>query len=160
MIKTRIKLALVAMVLALVTGCMGTSKVNLTPIEIQSMQSRQYENDQKVVFKSVISVFQDLGYSISDADIATGLITADSAAESDATSKFFTGMSKVSQTKVSAFVEQIGDITNVRLNFVESAKSSSEYGQTDREDNAILDVAVYNNAFERIENAIFVRSAN
>ena len=66
----------------LITGCETTKpKVNLTPLEIQSMQSRSYEHSKDIVFPSVMSVFQDLGYSINSADINTGLITAESAAE-------------------------------------------------------------------------------
>ena len=62
-------------------GCETTKPtVNLTPLEIQSMQSRSYDHPKDVVFPSVMSVFQDLGYSINSADMATGLITAESTA--------------------------------------------------------------------------------
>ena len=132
----------------------------MTPLEIQSLQTREYEHKKDVVFPSVISVFQDLGYTIKAADINTGLITAESTAKSDKASKFWLGVSKVSQTSATAFVEEIGKMTRVRLNFVVSNKTSSSWGQDDREDKAILDASVYKNAFERIDNAIFVRSGN
>ena len=66
----------------------------------------------------------------------------------------------VSQTKATAFVEQIGSKTRARLNFVEVNQTSSEYGQTSRHDTPILDAKLYQNAFEKIENAIFIRSAS
>ena len=150
--------AVIGLFLVLV-GCATTSEPTLTPLEIQSMQTREYEQGVDVVFPSVISVFQDLGYTVKSADKNTGLITAESAAKSDTSSKFWLGVSKVSQTSATAFIEQIGKMTKVRLNFVVSDKKSYRLGQSDREDTPILDAAVYTNAFERIENAIFVRSA-
>ena len=145
----------------LITGCETTKpKVNLTPLEIQSMQSRSYEHSKDIVFPSVMSVFQDLGYSINSADINTGLITAESAADSNKMKKFWLGISEVSQTKVNAFIEEIGSETKVRINFVGIKKESSWYGQDDREDTQILSPEPYQNAFEKIENAIFIRSSS
>jgi len=142
------------------SGCMTTPKPTMTPLEIQSLQSREYETTKEIVFPSVISVFQDIGYTISNADIQTGLISAESASDSDFASKFWLGVTKVSQTKATAFVEQIGDKTKARLNFVEIKKSSSGWGQSDQQDTPLLDAQLYQNAFEKIENAIFIRSQN
>ena len=143
----------------LVTGCMATAKKpSMTPLQIQSLQSREYESKKDIVFPSIISVFQDIGYTITNADIQTGLISAESSSQSDFMSKFWLGMTKVSQTKATAFVEQIGDKTRARLNFVEIKKSSSGWGQSDREDTPLLDSKLYENAFNKIENAIFMRS--
>ena len=143
----------------LITSCETTKpKVNLTPLEIQSIQSRTYEHSKDIVFPSVMSVFQDLGYSINSADVATGLITAESAAESNKALKFWLNISKVSQTKANAFIEEIGNETKVRINFVITNKKSFGYGQTDREDEQILTPQPYQNAFEKIESAIFIRS--
>ena len=143
----------------LITGCETTKPtINLTPLEIQSMQSRSYEHSKDIVFPSVMSVFQDLGYSINSADINTGLITAESAADSNKMKKFWLGIAEVSQTKVNAFIEEIGSETKVRINFVGTKKESSWYGQDDREDTQILSPEPYQNAFEKIESAIFIRS--
>ena len=142
------------------SGCMTTPKPTMTPLEIQSLQSREYETTKEIVFPSVISVFQDIGYTISNADIQTGLISAESASDSDFASKFWLGVTKVSQTKATAFVEQIGDKTKARLNFVEIKKTSSGWGQSDQQDTPLLDAQLYQNAFEKIENAIFIRSQN
>jgi hypothetical protein len=145
----------------LITGCETTKpKINLTPLEIQSIQSRSYEHTKDIVFPSVMSVFQDLGYSINNADINTGLITAESTANSDESLKFWLGITKVSQTKANAFIEEIGNETKVRINFVITKKKSYGYGQTDREDEQILSSQPYQNAFEKIENAIFIRSGS
>jgi len=144
---------------SLLTSCVVQGPT-MTPLEIQSMQTREFEQNKDIVFTSVISVFQDLGYMVASASKETGLITAESATNSNAASKFWLGVTDVSQTKATAFVEQIGKITKVRINFVTTSKKSSAYGQTDQQDAPILDATAYQNAFEKIENAIFVRSSN
>ncbi|MFT6791166.1 MAG: hypothetical protein ACJA04_000366 [Cellvibrionaceae bacterium] len=141
----------------------------LTPLEIQNMQTRDYEYRKDIVFPSVMSVFQDLGYTVASADNDTGFITAESASSSTSNS-FLLEMAKVSktkdtvlttsQTKATAFIEEVGSITKVRLNFVNTMKKSYAHGQSDQQDTPVLNATIYQNAFERIESAIFVRSSN
>jgi hypothetical protein len=147
------------LVTIVLSGCATAPQSSLTPMEIQALQTRSYDHNKNVVFPSVMSVFQDLGYTVNSANKDTGLITAESATSSDAASKFWLGITDISQTKATAFIEQIGSTATVRLNFVTTSKKSGIYGQSDRQDTPILDGNVYQNAFERIENAIFVRSS-
>lgn len=157
----KIKLITTTFFLTLLTGCVTTNNSpSLTPLEIRSIQTRSYEAEYNVVFRSVVAVFQDLGYTIKSADISTGFIQADGAADSNEALKFWTGMTSTSQTKASGFVEQIGDATNARLSFIKSVESSTAYGADSREEEPILDSQIYQNAFERVENAIFVRTSN
>ena len=135
-------------------------EINLTPLEIQSMQIRTYDNKKEVVFPSVMSVLQDLGYSIKVADINTGLITAVSTAKSNTAMKFWLGIAEVSQTNADSFIEEINGRTKVRINFINVVKQSSAYGQDDRTDQQILDPVPYQSAFDKIENAIFIRSGS
>ena len=139
-------------------GCAGAPKQpNLTPLEIQSLQTRDYEHPKEIVFASVTSVFQDLGYTISNADFQTGLIYAESASTSNKVLKFLVGMTKVERTKATGFIEQIKDRTRVRLNFVLVQKESSAYGREDQDDTPLLDAKLYEAAFEKIDSAIFLR---
>lgn len=151
---------IVSTIIALnLTGCaVGQQKPQMTPLEVQSIQTREFESSKKIVFASVISVFQDLGYTIKNADNDTGLINAESTTQQDMNWQPFAGVILMEQTVATAFVEEIRNRTRVRLNFVTTTQSSSAYGQNSREDVAILDATVYTNAFERIENAIFIRS--
>lgn len=130
----------------------------LTPLEIQAIQSREVEASKEVAFASVMSVFQDLGYIISSADVATGFITA----KSSTTSKvdwIFTGNQYNTNTNATAFIEPVaGNLTRIRLNFVTATQTSKVYGQAKQQDVAILDVTVYQAAFEKIDTAIFVRN--
>lgn len=144
----------------LLAACATTSEPQRTPLEIQAIQSRSFEEPKRIVFPSVVSVFQDLGYTIQSADINTGLITSESAASSDGWHRFWTGQSRVEQTRATAFIEEIGGQTNVRLNFVVVDERSGGWGQRDRQDTPILEPEAYQNAFERLENAIFIRSSN
>jgi hypothetical protein len=139
---------------------MEPPKPALTPLEIQGLQTREFEGTKQIVFASVMSVFQDLGYIIQSADLSTGFITAQSAARSNSGIRGLSNVTNVTQTSATAFVEEIADRTRVRLNFVNVNMRSYEQGQSDRQDTPILNAMTYQNAFERIENEIFVRNPN
>ena len=142
----------------IITGCsMPPKQPTMTPLEIQTLQTRDYEQEKEVVFASVTSVFQDLGYTISNADFQTGLIYAESASKSNKALKFLIGVSQVERTKATGFVEQLKGRTRVRLNFVLVQKESSAYGRSDQDDTPLLDAKLYEAAFERIDSAIFLR---
>lgn len=153
----KLKSALLIVMVSLLAACGGQKEPEMTPLEIQSMQTRGFSSNFNTVFASTMSVFQDLGYTITSADKATGLIAAESATDSDGAFAFWTGTTKTEQTRATAFIERINKKTNVRLNFVEKTQTSTGYGQSNRRDKPILEMSLYQNAFERIENAIFVR---
>lgn len=168
---TNVWLMLTAVGLTLAGCVVQQQKPPMTPLEIQSIQTREFESPKKIVFASVVSVFQDLGYTIKNADLNTGFINAESAAQDTASdAEIFIGVisvlggepatttQRVEQTVATAFIEEIGNRARVRLNFVTTRQSSSAQGQNSRRDTPILDVKIYTNAFERIENAIFIRS--
>ena len=148
-------------VLFLFVGCETTDPMGgMTPLEIQSLQTRSFDHGYNVTFRSVISVFQDLGYIIKSADIDTGFIQADGASESDYFLRYFEGETETWQRRATASVEQIGNRTMDRLNFVDSVESSTVFGARDREDIPILDAHIYQNAFKKIGSAIFLREAS
>ncbi|MGI9502009.1 MAG: hypothetical protein ACR2RE_03010 [Geminicoccaceae bacterium] len=159
-----------------VSGCAdlldeGEDRPKLTPLEVQSLQKRDLETNKDIAFASVVSVFQDLGYTIVSADKETGFITAESLADSSEDSDTLDIILDIladedeeydvttEQTKATAFVEEFAkDRTGVRLSFVTSKNRSGIDGQASKKDKQILDAEIYRNAFERIENAIFVRT--
>ena len=143
------------------SGCLTfEAEPPLTPLEIQSIQQREYESDKKIVFASAVSVFQDLGYTIKSADITTGFITAESAAKNNLGAQVFFGYLEVKSTRATAFIEEIGSMVKIRLNFVNTVATSSQYGMNSKNETALLNTQIYQNAFEKIESAIFIRSAN
>ena len=152
----KFKSILAVLVFSVLGACM-TAKPQMTPLEIQSLQTREFSSNKDVVFASTMSVMQDLGYTVTSADKDTGLIAAESATDSNGALLFWTGTSQTNQTRATAYIERIKGKTSVRFNFVEKMETSSGYGRSNRNDKPILDAAVYQNAFERLENAIFVR---
>ena len=146
----------------LLGGCPSAAKSLKTSLEIQAIQSQQFETSQGIAFASVLSVFQDLGYIVKSADKDTGFITAQSATQ-DSTSLWSAlgGFAKNSKTNATAFVEQLKEgTTKVRLNFVVSNASSSVYGQNKASDTVVEDPKVYQSAFSKIGDAIFIRSGS
>jgi hypothetical protein len=132
----------------------------LTPMELQALQSREYQTGKDQVFPSVMSVFQDLGYQIGNADVTTGFITAGSA-NKNKTSFFeaMAGMQSSGASRVTAFIETMpSGLTRVRLNFMNTKNSSSRFGSS-ANDKPILEPKTYQIAFEHIEEALFERGA-
>lgn len=141
------------------TGCASEERPNLTPMQIQSLQTKQFDTTKPIAFASVISVFQDLGYIVNTADKDTGFITANSPSESHK-DWFFTGNTYSNKTRATAFIEEIYEgNARIRLNFVVVNQTSTAYGQGSQEGEPILDASVYQKAFARIGEAIFARSA-
>ncbi len=133
----------------------------LTPMQLQAIQQKEFEAEKPTVFAAVMSVLQDLGYTIDSAEMVTGFITASSATTNK--TNFFEAMAGVSgsgNTRVTAFCEvRPGNRSRVRLNFVSTKSRSGVYGQSTRQDQPILDPTVYQRAFERIDEAVFVNTA-
>lgn len=140
---------------------LAEKKPQLTPMEIQALQSHEYETSKEILFASVVSVFQDLGYQLENADMPSGFITASSATQNKTNLlEAFTGQRSSGNTRATAFVEAMPNgMARVRLNFLNSKSSSSQYGQNSKKDKAILDPATYRAAWDKIDEAIFVRAA-
>lgn len=132
----------------------------LSNLEKEELQSRQLECDKRTGFNSCVSVLQSAGYTIKAADFETGIITG--SGETKNTTNLFSalaGVSSSSQTSVSVFVEEWGPgTTKVRATFVEGSFASGSYGQQSSNDKTIYDASVYQNFFESLRQAIFVRS--
>jgi hypothetical protein len=133
----------------------------LTPMELQSLQSREYQTTKDQVFSSVVSVFQDLGYQMNAADVTTGFISAGSANKNKTGFlEAMVGMRSSGGSRVTGFVETMpSGWTRVRLNFMNTKNSSSAYGSSSSKDTPVLDPKTYQVAFEHIEEALFERGA-
>jgi hypothetical protein len=133
----------------------------LTPMELQALQTREFETTKEMLFAAVVSVFQDLGYQLEGADLTSGFITANSATQ-NRTSVWnaMAGQRASGNTRATAFVEQMPNgRARVRLNFLNTRSTSSMYGQNERRDRPVVDPATYSAAWDKIDEALFVRSA-
>lgn len=146
--------------IALLSGCslneLTTYQPTKTSLEIQAIQSTEYGAPYKVVFAASLSVLQDLGYIISTADLETGLITAASP-KSQQTTLFRGKIMKNRRTTV--FIEAMPSAkTKVRVNFVDEEENSSFIGMKGASVTPIEGQNLYQDTFERIQKAIFVRT--
>jgi len=157
--------ALLLVIPLLLTACATDGGApQKTSLEIQSFQSKQFETDKKTAFNSTMSVFQDLGYVVNSASLETGFITAESPLKgADGMQAFLENIGNMrseGKTAVTAFVEEInGKTTKVRLSFVQRDKMLREYGQQANREKPILDPKVYESAFNKIGDAIFIRTS-
>lgn len=132
----------------------------LTGLALQQIQARDYEVTKEVTFPSVMTILQDSGYRIQEADKDTGLITATASTKSKLTWAPFVGFGKSKKTPVvSAYIEDRGSGSRIRLSFVMAKVKSNAYGTSLSDEEPITDPATYRDAFERIEKEIFVRQA-
>ena len=102
--------------MALISGgaAEAKKKPTMTPMELQSIQSKEFEATKDNLFSAVMT----------------------------------------------AYIQQMPNkMSKVRLNFLNSKNSSSAYGRSSSKDKPVLDPAVYNNAWEKIDEAIFVINA-
>jgi hypothetical protein len=152
---SKFKIFLAIPIFLFLTACpVEQRQVLKTPAELMNLQSRTFEINKEPAMRAVVSVFQDLGYIIQTTDNATGLITAKSPTEAN----FNIFGRKMVDTKVTAVIEEIKkNNTKVRLNFVESKRLSFGYGMKQENETAIYDPNVYQDAFSKIRNAIFLR---
>lgn len=136
-------------------------QVPLTPMELQAIQSKEFESTKEDAFSAVMTVFQDLGYQIESADLATGFITSSSPTQNKTGFlEAWSGMQSSGNTKATAFVQRMpSKLIKIRLNFLNTRVTSSAYGRSGQEDKPILTAAPYMAAWEKIDEALFVSSA-
>lgn len=158
------KKILVAAALVAVCGSASVSakkNPDMSPLQIQELQSRTLETSKAVAFSAVMSVLQDSGYRIGSADKDTGLITGVASTNTKMTWMPFVGFGSSKKTPVvSAFIEEFGpNSTKIRLNFVMTKASMNTMVGMGQNEEPILDAIVYRDAFEKIAQAIFIRQA-
>ena len=135
------------------SGCeFFTPPPQMTSLQIQSIQSREFETPKKIAFGSVMTVFQDLGYIVNSAEYNTGFITA----ESPNTQDFFSGNQKM---KATAFIEELDNSnTKIRLNFVRHTEYTQQNSGTIARDTAVQTPETYQEAFTKIQEQIFIKT--
>ena len=154
-----IRNALVAGVFALAVASPTLAKdPPLTGLALQQIQARDFEANVDMLFPSIVTVLQDSGYRITEADRASGFISGVGSTEQKTTFHIWHGFGKKKEIPmVSVFVEQRGpNISRARINFV---LSKAKDRNTFTDEQPLTDPAVYKDAFERVEKELFVRIA-
>lgn len=158
------KIALAAIGISIALGSAPSyakdKKVELSPLQLQSMQTKDFEASKEMVFASVMTVMQDAGYRIENADLATGIITGIGSSKGKMVYSLWSGFGKSKKTPiVSSYIEQIGPMTRVRLNFVMAKVKSSLYGSQPQDEEPITEAEVYQDAFNKVDQALFIRAS-
>jgi hypothetical protein len=140
---------------------LAEKKPQPTGLELQQIQTRDFDVPKDVTFPAVMSVLQDAGYRINSADKDTGLITGQGSSTAKMTYNILWGIgNKKRSPVVSAYIEQRGpNVSRVRLSFVMAVTKGGIYGTRAADEEPILDPAAYTDAFEKISQAVFIRQA-
>lgn len=156
-----VRMLVAAAVVTVPVAAIAKKPPAISGLALQQIQSKDFEAGKSVTFPAVMSVLQDSGYRIGAADRDTGLITATASTKTKMTWLPFIGFGSSKKTPVvSAYIEDRGpSMSRVRLNFVmgKISNNASFGGVTD--ETPITDSAVYQDAFEKINQAVFVRLA-
>lgn len=150
--------AVLVVAMAVVHPAIGKEEAQLSGLALQQVQSRDLEATADIVFPSVVTILQDSGYRITEADKVSGFVSGVGSAEQKTTFNIWWGLGKKKTVPmVSVFVEQRGpNITRVRMNFVLSkAKTRNSY----TDETPVSDPTAYRDAFERLEKEIFIRQS-
>ncbi|MES1985346.1 MAG: hypothetical protein V4461_10365 [Pseudomonadota bacterium] len=156
----KVALTLAAACVVIATPVNAKKPPEMSPLQVQELQSRTVETTKTIAFSAVMSVLQDSGYRIGSADRDTGLITGVASTNTKMTWMPFIGFGSSKKTPVvSAFIEDISPTsTKIRLNFVMTKNRNNSIGMGQDEE-PILDATVYRDAFEKVDQAIFIRTS-
>ncbi|MFN6936407.1 MAG: hypothetical protein ACK4NZ_14800 [Tsuneonella sp.] len=140
---------------------LAKKKEQLSGLALQQIQAKDFEADKSIAFGAVMTVLQDAGYRIQAADKDTGLITGIGTSKKNLTWMPFVGFGTSKKTPaISAFVEEMGPgLTRIRLNFVMAKIKANAYGSDLGDEEAITESAIYQEAFEKIAQGLFMRQS-
>ena len=145
--------------IAALSGCVSPPKPyesKLDPLALQQMQTQEFETSKKILFASVVSVFQDTGFTIEAGDLETGIITAKSPTTTELKMLFY----RTVGLRATAFVEETRtNHAKARLNFIESSSIDGGYGAGSPNEIPNEDPAYYEKIFNKIREAVFLREA-
>lgn len=151
---------------ALLSSC-ATQMITKSPTEVKIMTTKQFESDQDLVFKSIISLLQSESYMVDRADKETGLINASKRIENKnaAMQRFWVGTSKDANTsKAMFYVEAINEeVSEVKITLYEGAETSSNgyWGSVNKQnkEQMIYEPKVYQEWFQSLQAEIERRRA-
>ncbi len=158
--KGSVSVSVLAVCLAVSSPALAKKAPELAPLELQALQSKEFETSKENLFSAVMTVVQDTGYQVQSADLQTGFIAAVSAVQQKTGFiEALAGVQSQANTKMTAYIQALPNgMARVRLNFMFSKSMSSKYGQSTNE-KPILDATVYRNAWDKIDEALFVAGA-
>lgn len=155
MLKKLSKSIIFLMIIILASCVVEPPKPDLTPLQIQLMQTKVFNVNKRSAFNSTVTVMQNLGYIIHDANFDTGIITA----QSTQTVDFW---QEAQYTEATAFIQKYRGSkkdSSIRINFVvhKTVPNPSQQSSVPiHKSTAVVDPQAYKNAFTKIQQQIFI----
>lgn len=144
------------------TGCVTVDSVfgeqdkQISNVELQALQTREFDTSYEIAFASVVSVFQNYGYTIQSADKDTGLVLAKTT--TDATLNRLMGYVRNEDTRATAFLEKVSaSRIKIRISLVKHVSASGTYGMKGEKEAAITRPEVYQEMFKQLQQAMFLK---
>lgn len=149
-------------VMASLSGCVtidsifGEADAPISSVELQALQTREFEATEEQAFSAVIGTFQDYGYTVNSADRATGLIIAKTT--SDAEIMVMTGVTRVEYNKATAFIEKVAQgRVKIRVSIVKYVSAKNAYGGGGEKEVVRTKPEMYKEIFSKIEQSLFLK---
>ena len=134
----------------------GQEDEQLSPLELQSIQTREFDATQEEGLKAVVAVFQDLGFNITESDRDIGLITG--VTTTDAEINNFWGYARSENSRAIATVTQASqNHIRIRISIVKSVSASGSFGMSGTKESTRTDPSLYQEMFSRIQQNIFLQ---
>ena len=149
-------------------ACSGSSKPQLSPMQVRELTTKLYESDYEIIFRSALTVFQDQGYIIKNTDMSSGLILAYADRKTAFGSQLFSALMlgyvahKGTDIEVSCMLSKISDTSSeLRMNIREAkyGQSSMLSGTSKTDTHLIRDPKIYKALFDQIGVEIKRREA-
>lgn len=143
------------------TGCItvdsvfGQEDAKVSDLELQQMQTREFDATIEQAFSATISTFQNYGYLIQSADKSTGMVIAKTSSKASIDS--FVGLVKTEYDKATAFIEQIAkDRVRIRVSIVKYV-TASKMGYNGEKEAPRTNPQVYEDMFTKIQESLFLK---
>lgn len=144
------------------TGCITVDSIfgemdqQVSSVELQAIQTREFEATEKQAFGAVIATFQDYGYAITSADRETGMVLAKTTADADYS--YMTGLTRVEYNKASAFIEMVDKTrVKIRVSIVKYVSAKGAYGGGGEKEAMRTNPQIYQEIFAKIQHALFLK---
>lgn len=141
-----------------IAGCTSTPEVNMSPMQIREMTTKEINGNYKTVYKAVMTVLQDQDYIINNTDFDAGLIVCEKQVEKEKTANDYLMLMLVdSRHDVNAKVNisvTISELTKntckVRLSIQEKTITSGTFASNEKANN-VKNPEIYKTLFDQIK---------
>ena len=132
----------------------GEVDPELSSVEMQALQTREFEATEDQVFSAIIATFQDCGYIVSSADRSTGLVLG----KTTSATKMYFDFNTVEYDKASAFVEKVAEgRVKVRVSIVRYMLMSYATGRKGEKESVRTKPEYYQKIFDKITQSLFLK---